>query len=359
MLNLWRRHTEPCLARLKKAGIKEFRSHKKCGCPIWVQGSLHGKRVKKTLSLRNWEAAQKLVRDWESGNTVGTKNVSEACDAFLEDCEARGLAGETTSKYRLLTKELKSEFGSHSVGSVGIEDLRGWRGGWKLGPMTSRKKLERLRTFFRFCQEAGWIAGNPAKILKAPVGKQSPTLPFTTSEMERILWAVELFPNRGIHGKNTQPRLRAFINVLRYSGLRIRDVTTLTREKIKDGKILLYSQKTGVPVFLPLPKHVISDLEKCDQGTRYFFWTGQSSPRSGVSVWQRSLRKLFKLANVENGHAHRFRDTFSVELLEKGVPLETVAVLLGNSVRICERHYSPWVKSRQENLETQIEKIWK
>jgi hypothetical protein len=35
--------------------------------PIWAQGTFHGKWMKKSLDLRNWEAAQKLVRDWESG----------------------------------------------------------------------------------------------------------------------------------------------------------------------------------------------------------------------------------------------------------------------------------------------------
>ncbi len=95
---------------------------------MWVQGSLRGRRVKKTLSLRNWEAAQKLVWDWESGNRVGNQNVSEARDAFLEDCEVRGPAGETTIQYGSLTEEMKSEFGSPSVVSVGIEDLRRGRG---------------------------------------------------------------------------------------------------------------------------------------------------------------------------------------------------------------------------------------
>src|SRR6266576_1997264 len=60
-----------------------------------------------------------------------------------------------------------------------------------------------------------------------------------------------------------------------------------------------------------------------------------------VRSWQTRLRKLFKLANVPNGHAHRFRDTFAVELLLAGVPIERVSILLGHqSVRITEKHYA-------------------
>ena len=41
-----------------------------------------------------------------------------------------------------------------------------------------------------------------------------------------------------------------------------------------------------------------------------------------VRSWQARLRKLFKLANVSEWTCHRFRDTFAVELLLAGVPIE-------------------------------------
>jgi integrase len=52
---------------------------------------------------------------------------------------------------------------------------------------------------------------------------------------------------------------------------------------------------------------------------------------------------------------HRFRDTFAVELLLKGVPIEQVSVLLGHSsLKVTEKHYAPWVKARQEQLEQSV-----
>ncbi len=71
------------------------------------------------------------------------------------------------------------------------------------------------------------------------------------------------------------------------------------------------------------------------------------------------LAKLFKLANVQDGHAHRFRDTFAVEDLLAGVPLEQVSMLLGHqSVRVTERHYAPWVRARQQELEASVRLAW-
>jgi site-specific recombinase XerD len=67
-----------------------------------------------------------------------------------------------------------------------------------------------------------------------------------------------------------------------------------------------------------------------------------------------SVMTLFKSAGVQGGHAHRFRDTFAVELLLAGVSLEKVAALLGNSVKIVEKHYAPWVAARQDQLEEAV-----
>ena len=54
------------------------------------------------------------------------------------------------------------------------------------------------------------------------------------------------------------------------------------------------------------------------------------------------------------------RDTFAIEMLLAGVPLEQVSILLGHkSAKITEKHYAPWVKARQEQLSTSIRKAWR
>src|ERR1700733_2867199 len=55
----------------------------------------------------------------------------------------------------------------------------------------------------------------------------------------------------------------------------------------------------------------------------------------------------------------RFRDTVSVELLLVDVPIERVSILSGHqSVRITEKHYAPWVRARQEQLEADVRRTW-
>jgi integrase len=100
-------------------------------------------------------------------------------------------------------------------------------------------------------------------------------------------------------------------------------------------------QRAGVNTVLP--DFVVEALAATPKVTdRFYFWSGIGKLVSIVRSWQTRLRRLFKLAHIPDGHAHRFRDTFAVELLLAGVPIGRVSVLLGHqSVRITERHYAP------------------
>lgn len=154
-------------------------------------------------------------------------------------------------------------------------------------------------------------------------------------------------------------RLRALVLLLRYSRLRIRDGLTIRREQIKGNRIFLYTQKTGTPVYAPVPPEVIKALEDCPiVHPEYIFWSGNGLPKSAVADAQRSFRRLLKLAGVE-GHFHMLMDTLAVSVLEKGVAIETVSVLLGHSdIRVTLKHYRPWVRSLQEKLEFEVQKAW-
>jgi site-specific recombinase XerD len=218
-----------------------------------------------------------------------------------------------------------------------------------------------MRAFFGFAQRRNWIPNNPATGLKAPKVTLCPTLPFNNDEMRRILVATDKYreemPSHGIaNGK----RIRGLVLLLRYSGMRIGDAVNFNIERLEGNRVFLYTQKTGVAVNTVLPDFVVCALAATPKVTdKFFFWSGKGKLDSIVRSWQTRLRRLFKLANIPDGHAHRFRDTFAVELLLAGVPIERVSVLLGHqSMRITEKHYAPWVRSRQEQLEADLARAW-
>jgi site-specific recombinase XerD len=290
--------------------------------------------------------------------------ISEAKEEFLRDAEARNLNEKTIYKYRLLFNTLEAfakSIGVRFLKELDAPLLRKFRATWKDGNLAALKKLERLRTFFRFALGSKWVSENPTTEIKNPKVSARPTMPFTHDEMIRILRACDdLLALSGMNGKANIHRMRAIVLLLRYSGMRIGDVVSCAVERLNGKKLLLYTQKTGVPVYCPLPEFVVSALEgMVPTSERYFFWTGTSKLQTATGDWQAKLKKLFEKANLANGHAHRFRDTFAVELLLANVPIERVSILLGHtSIRITEKHYTPWVRARQEQAEADVRGAW-
>lgn len=347
MLHLYRRHLASCGRRKRVAA---------CSCPIWVQGRLHNRVIRKSLGIRNWEAAQKIVRTWEARTDAVLVSVREALERYLADCEGRHLRSETLRKYRLMQRELVAEFGDRPLDAVGIDELSKYREGWALAAGTARTKIGVLRAFFRFCVDRGWIEKNPALLLKHPRSVQKPTLPVDDADFKKLLDATERFPVGGAYKEKTGERIKAFLLVLRYSGLRIGDVVTLRRKHLADGKLFLRTQKTGVAVWVPIPDSVVGELEKWDG--EYFFWSGQGLVKTAMGNWQRSLARLGKIAGVKF-HPHQLRDSFAIGLLRSGLSIEDVAVLLGHAdIKITQKHYAPWVKVRQERLEEAVRRAW-
>jgi integrase/recombinase XerD len=355
MLNLYRRHQAPCRFTTRR--------NRNCNCPIWVQGSLRGEYVRRALNLRSWSAATDLVRDWEAAGEIGVvkrvevPNIAQAVEKFFVDAKAQHLSGETIRKYdNLLKKRLLpwcEDRGLRYLKQLGVEQIREFRATWTDSPIYATKNLERLRSFFRFCQHGDWIAKNPARPVKAPKVKDKPTMPFSAPEMQRILDACDRY-------RGDQDRLRAFVLVMRHSGMRIGDTIALDEKRLKGNKLLLYTAKTGTPVYVPLPPVTMKALAKLDTtGSGRFFSTGNAKPQTARANWSRYLDSLFGIAKIDDGHSHRFRDTFAVELLLADVPLDTVSILLGHSsVKITERHYKPWVRSLQRKLEDEVKKAW-
>ena len=83
----------------------------------------------------------------------------------------------------------------------------------------------------------------------------------------------------------------------------------------------------------------------------YYFWSGSSSKDGVARTYMGRLSRVFKLAGIPSGHAHRFRDTFATELSPAGVPLERVSVLLGHTnLKVTQKHYSPCLGVTPEAL---------
>ena len=350
-LRLLRRHLKDCPHSSTK--------YRRCRCPIHVYGTLAGEKIRKALDQTSWEAASELITAWTAAGEIGVvkteaPTIRESVAKYLTDCEARGLGWEAMRKYRHLFENRFIPWadakGLHTLRQVTVDGLRQFRQSWTDGPLYATKNLERMRAFFRFCQQAGWIKENPAKAVKPPKVTQAPTLPFSRDEMKRIVAACD------VYGGN-KARIKAFVLTMRYTGLRIGDAIRLSKAHVTDGRVFVRTAKTGQPVTVPVPPDVMVALATVENGSGRYFWTGKDI-RSAVSNWSRYLTRVFELAAVKDGHSHRFRDTCAVELLLAGASVEDVASILGNTPQVVAKHYAPWVRERQERLEKLVRQSW-
>jgi integrase len=255
MLVLWRRHIKTC--------PHDSRSSLKCRCPIWIDWRVSGRRIRKPLNLRDWQAAQQRARQMESEGLVSAGQVitiRKATDDFEKDAK-NNIKSTTLRQYKNLFRQLNNFCESRGLvflRQLTVVEIRDFRNGWPLSPRTAGKQLERLKRFFSWCIENEWLTASPAKPLKPPKVGDTDVIPFTEQEAQKVLKACD-----GYTGGN-RVRLRILANLMLASGLRIGDAVTINKGRIERTpqgySVVLRTAKTGTPVSCPIPDELANSI---------------------------------------------------------------------------------------------------
>jgi site-specific recombinase XerD len=379
MLSLYRRHVPGC----KKKGISPERA--KCSCPIWCDGQIDGARCRQSLKTSDWQRAVRLAERLERPNAERSDLIACAqagCNVRVESgrCETHrkgiaeaieayhaakpDLAHSTKHAYKRTLRLFELHLGKLKVQAVdettsaAIDSFRATR---SVSALTWTKELQHVRHFFRFAMKRKWTSENPAIDVQMPKNlKPTDKEPYSRNDVVKILAACDSM------GRYPYERLRAraMVLLLRYTALRISDVATLAKDRVRNGEVYLRTMKNGKVVKLPAPAELVKalDIVPVPRGAsgacRYFFWSGNGTTRAAVRDATRTLAAVFKASGVEGAHAHRFRHTLATELLEAGGSLEDVAEILGNSPNIIRKHYAKWSRLRQERITTLMRSVF-
>jgi site-specific recombinase XerD len=346
MLTLYRRHLEGCKHK------DEGRAWTKCQCPIHCDGRVRHRRVRESMETVNWDRARRRMAELEDELASGRvrKPVADATDIFLD---ARSIEPSTARKYRRIMARLKAfaaERGLTTVDRITLEQLDAYRLTRKLNALSWSKELQLLRTFFGFSMKRKWCEENPATDMDMPSDpKPKPREPYTSEEVTRIIAACQTF------GKGAYERLRAhaMILLMRRYALRVSDVSTLERDRVRDDQIFLHALKNGAALWLPLSDDVKRALDMlplpsgAPADCKYYFWSGVGSKEEHVKTIGRTLQAVFRKSGVKDAHAHRFRHTLATEVLVNGGTIEDAANILGDSPAIVRKHYAKWSREYQ------------
>jgi integrase len=335
---------------------------------------MNGKRFRMKAGTRSWKAAQEtarrlvasLVKSDEPEKLVAARNAGktlrDARDAFLKSKAVKDIAPGTLSRYSLLTSRLIQfceDRGVFTLDGVTLELLTDDKATWpELYPSTSTRHVVQLciRVFLNYCRDAGWLTRVPKM---EPVKITEPaTTPLTPEEYQRVLGAAKT------------KRIRALIQLMRWSGLANLDAACLRKTELvidrgqKTAHVITSRQKTGVHVRVKIPWDVAKEIQSAaNKEGDYLFYCGSGTPLSFAKVQGQHISWAFARAGVRGANhmvSHRLRDTFAVHALTHNVPLSEVSKLLGHkSILTTERHYSPWVKARQDHVDELVTATWK
>jgi site-specific recombinase XerD len=321
-----------------------------------------GRRMRLSLKTRDLQRAARRLTEMEdriSGKP--RKKVTDAVVAFQAQHE--GNADETKRRYQRLLRYFAEFCASRPwtyVDQVDVEamdlyaQLRSKLKSWV-------KDVELLRQFFDFCRDRDWVSRNPARALKIPRRLQdaNDVVPYAHWEIVKIIAACDEIGRTSYERR----RARAMTLLMRYAGLRISDVVTLSRDHIRGNRLEKRAVKNNKLIRVVLPEAVLDALEilpppkAAARDNKRYFASDAAGLRSLVKGAWRTMNAVFKKSGVAGAHPDRFRHTLASELLGKGGSIEEVAGILGDSPATISRYYAKWTLDYQRAQDTLIRTI--
>lgn len=195
-------------------------------------------------------------------------------------------------------------------------------------PSSIARKASAIRGFYKFLMLEKIITENPAANLELP--KRTRSLPKFLSVNE-----IELLISSAGDIKNSV-RLRAMIELLYASGLRVSELCELPMTAILGDKLLIHG-KGAKERIVPMHKRAIESLEKWinirdDEKSKYVFPSNSKDGHITRDGFFKILKKCAVLAGIDPHRVspHVLRHSFASHLLAGGANLRAIQTMLGH-----------------------------
>ncbi len=388
-VSVYTRHTSSCV----HAGHTHF---KRCACFKYLCVMTDGGSKTLSAKTRSWSVAEVKaaalrdsldpmkrrlaeLEDKKQAEDAEAVTVESALERWLASIRNKHDNDNTYSKYRTVAKYIglwARLNGLVRLRDISADTLDVWKNSWtlnakrpedRIGRTTAARRLEMVKRFTKYCLRMAWIVMDPAGDFDAITPDTGETLPLLSGRYEAVLAATYEYDARMRPDDRFGPELRAIIQLMRWSGLRIGDALKVKRTDFTGNRLTIRkSQKTKKPHALIVPDHAISELFSLKTrptiDPAYFFWSGKSLHKSLTSQWQRKLQRLNEYLSIVDYdgqpmrfHSHQLRDTFAMEHLLAGTTMQDMSRMLGHaSIKVTEKYYAPWVPERQAALELKM-----
>jgi len=277
-----------------------------------------------------------------------TNEFSTVRKNFINYLKAQGKASSTILAYgkdieqlsEFLTKKQLTRMSS--VLPEHLEEFKSYLSDNQYLPKTVCRKLNSIKTFFRYLESENLITQNPAKAIPQPKYQLKPP---------RILSKMEYRALRDV--ARNDPRVAAIIELLLQTGLRISEVTRLKMEDIANKDEIKVSAfeshpERKIPLSPAAQQALARYLEVRPQSNSKIVFLTKTSRPLKVRNMRALLTRYFKLAGIEDATVNDLRHTFIVHQLMAGVPAALIQKLVGHKRRSTTEKYLTLIKEKIE-----------
>ncbi len=214
------------------------------------------------------------------------------------------------------------------------------------------RKLNSLKSFFRFLKQHDVIVENPVAQVTHP--KYSVTPP-------RVLNPMEYRALRDAVKKDR--RMHAIIELLLQTGMRISELAALKMDEISLPKKQIYiaAQGSHESRVIPLNNAAINAIKDYSQvrprsKEKTFFLTKSCRPFLVRNI-RSAIDRYFKISSIKDAKVNDLRHTFIVEQLGAGVPLVNVSQIVGHKRLSTTERYLQFIDPAKMHQDVQIREL--
>lgn len=212
------------------------------------------------------------------------------------------------------------------------------------------RKINSLRTFFKFLKTNGLIQTDPAASVSHPKYEVKPP---------RILSKVEYRALRD--ACRNDPRISAIVELMLQTGIRISEVANLKLEDYKDDSIYIRPYESHQGRTIPLNKAAKEALERylrqrpssVKEKTIFITKTGRPFLVRNIRT---AIERYFKQAEIKDVKVNDLRHTWIYYQLQGGVPVSTVAKIAGHKRISTTEKYLDLIQNKKE-IATKLEEL--
>ncbi len=283
----------------------------------------------------------------------------EALNKFTEELKSRSRSMSTVVAYKKdidqLNEFLKAR-GIDSYKKASLTDLQDLLNQFEEQNYTKKsisRKINSLRTFYRFLISEGAASENTAEGLEHPkIELKAP----------RYLKSTEYRALRDV--TQSDKRLYAIVELLLQTGMRIGElarirVEDLQFEKEGIGKIFIPAKGNEPARTVPFNqraqeavKRYLEERKKEDAKTDTVFIT-KTGRNFLIRNIRTSINKAFKKAGIKSATVNDLRHTFAVHQIQNGVKIKELYQLLGHKRATTTERYLEYVKPETEEEKTE------